>query len=498
MVAGVRTRAPGVVMDQPKGGLVPPAGASAGSGGAGEAGEGRAIFVTNFSRDTTAGAITALFQKYGAVSRLDMKRGFCFIFMADDEAGRAALSNLHDSAYLTDGSRRRLVVQWARGDGAVKRREDERRRSSHAPNETLFVVNFDAVTTRQETLRAKFEPFGAVVRLDLQERFAFVQYETTAAATAAIAELNGSSLDDRRLIVEYSAPRNTPRTGPGGGRKRDRSASPPRGVRSPRRFRPDDWDRRGPPPMTGPPLGMGYGGGPPRDLDPRAMAPGYYDVDYDGGRPDAVWPPREYNRHGDERGRGQYDVVRRSRGRDRGRDRERDRERDRDRGRGRGDRERDRDRGSSRGYRGRSRSRSRSPRRRGYSPRRRGGSRSPRRRGGSRSPPRRRGSRSPPLRRSRSRRGSESPPPRDRGPRVPSPERRRSLSPPPSRGRDRVRSPPAEASPRIREDSPARSDRAGSVVGNADRGADVMDAAGGESSPKPQEDRILRRPFVAT
>jgi len=52
----------------------------------------------------------------------------------------------------------------ARGDGAVKRRE-EQRKINQRPSNTLFVVNFDPSTTRATDIEEMFSPFGKVCRV---------------------------------------------------------------------------------------------------------------------------------------------------------------------------------------------------------------------------------------------------------------------------------------------------------------------------------------------
>ena len=58
-----------------------------------------------------------------------------------------------------------LRAEFARGDGRIKRKEDDRRRKIQ-PSETLFVVNFHEETTKREDLQMLFEPFGELVRID--------------------------------------------------------------------------------------------------------------------------------------------------------------------------------------------------------------------------------------------------------------------------------------------------------------------------------------------
>lgn len=79
---------------------------------------------------------------------------------------------------------------------------------------SIFVDNLDFETTEEE-LRSLFESYGQVHHLDiirisdqgLRRGFAFVMMTSGAAADQAIKALNGSSLRNRTLVVEYARPR---------------------------------------------------------------------------------------------------------------------------------------------------------------------------------------------------------------------------------------------------------------------------------------------------
>ncbi|KAL3942716.1 MAG: hypothetical protein SGARI_000173 [Bacillariaceae sp.] len=138
-----------------------------------------------------------------------------------------------------------MRAEFARGDGRVKRKEEDRRKNIQ-PSETLFVVNFHEETTKREDLKMLFEPYGELVRIDMKRNYAFVQFRTIEEATKAKDVTNGGQLEGAVLTVEYVArqqQRNDDRRGGGGrfrgGRDRDRG-----GYRNDRRG--DRYDR-GPP-----------------------------------------------------------------------------------------------------------------------------------------------------------------------------------------------------------------------------------------------------------
>jgi RNA recognition motif-containing protein len=78
----------------------------------------------------------------------------------------------------------------------------------------IFVGNL-AFTASEEDLRALFEPYGAVDRVNLitdretgrSRGFGFVEMADRHAAQAAIAGLNGTELQGRALTVNEAKPR---------------------------------------------------------------------------------------------------------------------------------------------------------------------------------------------------------------------------------------------------------------------------------------------------
>jgi arginine/serine-rich splicing factor 4/5/6 len=94
-----------------------------------------------------------------------------------------------------------IRVEFARGDGRIKRKEDDRRKNIE-PNETLFVVNFSEETTKREDLEMLFSKFGELVRIDMKRNYAFVQFTNTEDATRARNATNGGKLDQNVITVE--------------------------------------------------------------------------------------------------------------------------------------------------------------------------------------------------------------------------------------------------------------------------------------------------------
>jgi len=263
----------------------------------------RPVFLGNLSHACQAGDVEAMFTSPPTgggdggeapapipVERVDMKRGYCFVFLKDAanqaEKERAERFVQEISGMQVPNVSSAVRAEFARGDGRIKRKEDERRRQIQ-PNETLFVVNFHEETTKREDLDMLFSPYGKIVRIEMKRNYAFVQFETIDQAIAAKDATNGGKLDQSELTVEYVA------------RRMGESRGPPR-----RRY---DDDRRG-----------GYrggGGGGYRD--------GRDDYHYRGGggrrddyRPRGGGRDRYDDRDYDYRREG-YDRRRRSRSRSR-------------------------------------------------------------------------------------------------------------------------------------------------------------------------------------
>lgn len=176
----------------------------------------RPIFLGNLEYGVTTEEIEDIFRrpvtdiKPMQVDRVDLKRGFCFVFLkdiqSDDEKERVenyvnSLNGMSFSRVSSD-----IRAEFARGDGRVKRKEEDRRKDIQ-PNETLFVVNFSEETTKREDLEMLFGPFGELIRVDMKRNYAFVQFSKLEDAIKAKDATNGGKLDQNVITVEYVANR---------------------------------------------------------------------------------------------------------------------------------------------------------------------------------------------------------------------------------------------------------------------------------------------------
>ncbi|KAH9316980.1 hypothetical protein KI387_018749, partial [Taxus chinensis] len=162
----------------------------------------RPIFVGNFEYDTRQSELERFFSRYGRVERVDMKSGFAFVYMSDERDADDAIRGLDNREF--GRQRRRLSVEWARGDRGIRHREGGSRAGNSKPTKTLFVINFDPYTTRVRDLERHFEPYGKLMHVRIRRNFAFVQYETQEEATKALDCTHMSKVFDRVISVEYA------------------------------------------------------------------------------------------------------------------------------------------------------------------------------------------------------------------------------------------------------------------------------------------------------
>ena len=96
----------------------------------------------------------------------------------------------------------------------------------------IFVGNM-SFQTSEDDLRALFQPFGEIVRVNIPtdrdtgraRGFAFVEMSNASEASSAIAALNGRELGGRQLRVNEAQPKTERGGGGGGGGGRGRGGS---------------------------------------------------------------------------------------------------------------------------------------------------------------------------------------------------------------------------------------------------------------------------------
>ncbi|KAL5726841.1 Serine/arginine-rich splicing factor rs31 [Ranunculus cassubicifolius] len=212
----------------------------------------RPVFCGSFDYETRQGDLDRLFSKYGRVERVDMKNGFAFVYFEDEKDADDAIKHLDNTTFGV--TKRRLTVEWARGERGSRNREGTKSMTNQRPTKTLFVINFDPNNTRITDIEKHFEPYGKVSHVRIRRNFAFVQFDTQEDATKALEATHMSEILGRVVSVEYALKddgerggdrRGSPRRGYGG-----RDISPYGRSRSPvhRRSRPSPDYGRGPSP----------------------------------------------------------------------------------------------------------------------------------------------------------------------------------------------------------------------------------------------------------
>ncbi|AQK42884.1 Serine/arginine-rich splicing factor RS31 [Zea mays] len=189
----------------------------------------RPVFVGNLDYDTRHSELDHLFYRYGRVERIDMKSGFAFVYFEDERDGSDAIRAL--DGYPFGPGRRRLSVEWSRGDRAA-RRDGNKPEVNTKPTKTLFVINFDPMDTRVSDIERHFAPFGNISSVRIRKNFAFVRFETLEEARKALEATHATMLLDRVISVEYafrddderSDRYDSPRRGGGYGRRGDSPA----------------------------------------------------------------------------------------------------------------------------------------------------------------------------------------------------------------------------------------------------------------------------------
>uniref|UniRef100_A0A0E0DA66 RRM domain-containing protein n=1 Tax=Oryza meridionalis TaxID=40149 RepID=A0A0E0DA66_9ORYZ len=162
----------------------------------------RPVFVGNLDYDTRHSELDRLFYRYGRIDRIDMKSGFAFVYFEDERDGDEAIRAL--DGYPFGPGRRRLSVEWSRGDRGSRRDGYSKPPVNTKPTKTLFVINFDPINTRVTDIERHFEPFGKLSNVRIRRNFAFVQFETQEEATKALEATHSTKLLDRVISVEYA------------------------------------------------------------------------------------------------------------------------------------------------------------------------------------------------------------------------------------------------------------------------------------------------------
>lgn len=79
-----------------------------------------------------------------------------------------------------------VVIIWTLICQGERGRHRDGSRANQKPTKTLFVINFDPLSTKVRDIERHFEPYGKVLHVRIRRNFAFVQFETQEDATKAL------------------------------------------------------------------------------------------------------------------------------------------------------------------------------------------------------------------------------------------------------------------------------------------------------------------------
>ena len=169
------------------------------------------IFIGNTPLGCSREDVVQLFTEIGEeVSHCEVKPNYAFVNLKNAEANLDSVVGVLQGKSLGDNV---LKIERAHGQTKPRQQLDERRAAP--PNKTLFVVNFSPETT-QEDLISYFSSFGALARVELVKRYAFVEFERLEDAAAAVKGTHSRPFLGATLTVEYSGRREGGRRqGPG-------------------------------------------------------------------------------------------------------------------------------------------------------------------------------------------------------------------------------------------------------------------------------------------
>eukprot|EP00455_Lapot_gusevi_P011467 TRINITY_DN15280_c0_g2_i1.p1 TRINITY_DN15280_c0_g2~~TRINITY_DN15280_c0_g2_i1.p1 ORF type:complete len:208 (-),score=35.50 TRINITY_DN15280_c0_g2_i1:631-1254(-) len=166
---------------------------------------GKPIYLGNIPTDVRIDEIIQLFSECGKVVNVDVKSGFAFVRLENNDQAKAAIERLHHKQW----NNKEITVEFASGHGPVRRREEARSAALERsePRRTLFVVNYDPETVQRDDLYRIFEVYGKMIRLDLKSgrgHYTFVEYEEVEAAARAQRETDGMDFQGKKLAVQFA------------------------------------------------------------------------------------------------------------------------------------------------------------------------------------------------------------------------------------------------------------------------------------------------------
>ncbi len=196
-----------------------------GSGGANNP-KSSTIFVAGVSYDATEDHIREAFQVYGTIVRVRLPtdedgktKGFGYVEFDTVDEARAAFEALDGAEVASRSLRLDYVAERDRPSREIE--EEDPQEPDHGPSNTLFVGSLSR-SANEDMVREAFSPYGTITGCRLptdkesgeMKGFAYVSFETQELAEAAVAGMNGKTIDGRRIRLDYAEARPEPGSRP--------------------------------------------------------------------------------------------------------------------------------------------------------------------------------------------------------------------------------------------------------------------------------------------
>lgn len=210
------------------------------------------LYVGNVDYSVQLQNLQSLFEPYGNIASVEIKRGYAFVKFENEEDAQKAMDSLNNSLFFD----RNLQINYSKLDqprpprqfSAVQppanppafQRVPYNRRSIHVANLPFQIT--------EEVLKSEYAQYGVVNVNVIRKRncFAIIEFELEENVQRAIEEKNGSVIDGRITVVskqmEAPAPRANYYRGRGDQRARGFSSMYYRGFRNDRdKFSPHNY-----------------------------------------------------------------------------------------------------------------------------------------------------------------------------------------------------------------------------------------------------------------
>ncbi|WPG97834.1 Nuclear localization sequence-binding protein [Acrodontium crateriforme] len=177
------------------------------------------LFVKNIPHEFSSDELSVAFKSFGAIVNTTIatypdgkSRGWALVEFADESGAEKAIEGMHDKEL--GGRRLWVAYHQEKAKTASPRQEVEQVNKIYISNLPFSVS--------EDYLREAFQKFGNVTDINIAKHpdgnprgFAFVEFSDMSAIEAAIAEMNSTDMEGRRIVVQQAGPRKprAPREG---------------------------------------------------------------------------------------------------------------------------------------------------------------------------------------------------------------------------------------------------------------------------------------------